>query len=610
MFLRQIDLTTAQRPSLLPEETLLFVQDAVGLYSGKAKLPDYQNGQVYLTSHRACYVDNVEPRKRAVAVDLKDVDHHELYAGFLKSSPKVTLYSKAIRLGLGGSRQLTPSSGSSTPSRRVSSARRPLEPPPPKHTSATWICPICSFSNPVPSNFDPALANDSTPLGPCLACGIKPPLVTVVKAAVAGVALSNRPSEAGPQSSGLAAPAGSGATVTASNVCPRCTFDNHPSLHTCEICGASLQPPISLAGTLPSGLEGRAQSPATAPEEVAPLNASESVKFSFRAGGEKTFHDRLKQALQQRKWLLQSTLQHSSTSNGFRDPAAAPPTNQPRAVGIAGLERKGDSLVRQNRDVIENAFEDLDALMASAKQIIALAEQFASQTRSSSSENGGRTTEASDLLSQLNLTTTKDMLSLKNSTNNLYIMELSRSLAEYLTDDTQGILKREGGIISLVDLWSVFNRARGGVELVSPSDFAAATEMFDTLKLPVRRRQFKSGIVVVQERSRTDERTTASILSWLEMMQSNPPDLPTSWDWQLYGQGATATQAADFFGWSVGVATEELEMAEERGAICRDTGLEGVKFWKNFLADEDFAARFERRVVDLDEIGSSAPAES
>ena len=36
MFLHQLDLTTALRPSLLPEETLLFVQDAVGLYEGYA----------------------------------------------------------------------------------------------------------------------------------------------------------------------------------------------------------------------------------------------------------------------------------------------------------------------------------------------------------------------------------------------------------------------------------------------------------------------------------------------------------------------------------------------------------------------------------------------
>ena len=36
MFLQTLDLTTALRPELLPEETLLFVQDAVGLYEGYA----------------------------------------------------------------------------------------------------------------------------------------------------------------------------------------------------------------------------------------------------------------------------------------------------------------------------------------------------------------------------------------------------------------------------------------------------------------------------------------------------------------------------------------------------------------------------------------------
>ena len=79
MFLHQIDLTTALRPSLLPDEILLFVQDAVGLYEGKYKLPQFQNGQAYLTSHRACYVDNEEPRSKAVAISLKDVDRCEVY---------------------------------------------------------------------------------------------------------------------------------------------------------------------------------------------------------------------------------------------------------------------------------------------------------------------------------------------------------------------------------------------------------------------------------------------------------------------------------------------------------------------------------------------------
>lgn len=79
MSLRQLDLTTALRPSLQPDETLLFVQDAVGLYSGRVKLPQYQNGHAYLTSHRACYVDNDQPRSKAVAINLKDVDRCEAH---------------------------------------------------------------------------------------------------------------------------------------------------------------------------------------------------------------------------------------------------------------------------------------------------------------------------------------------------------------------------------------------------------------------------------------------------------------------------------------------------------------------------------------------------
>lgn len=38
MFLNHIDLTTALRPSYLPEEVLLFVQDNVGLYEGYVSL--------------------------------------------------------------------------------------------------------------------------------------------------------------------------------------------------------------------------------------------------------------------------------------------------------------------------------------------------------------------------------------------------------------------------------------------------------------------------------------------------------------------------------------------------------------------------------------------
>lgn len=100
MFFQSLDLTTALRPALLSEETLLFVQEAVGLYDGyeilsqmralrltclliiadrKYKIPNLQNGHAYLTSHRICYVDNLEPRKSSIAIELKNIEKYEFY---------------------------------------------------------------------------------------------------------------------------------------------------------------------------------------------------------------------------------------------------------------------------------------------------------------------------------------------------------------------------------------------------------------------------------------------------------------------------------------------------------------------------------------------------
>ncbi|KAF2094237.1 EAP30/Vps36 family protein [Rhizodiscina lignyota] len=588
MFLKQLDLTTALRPSLLPDETLLFVQDAVGLYDGKFKIPEYQNGHAYLTSHRACYVDNEEPRKYAVAIDLKDVDRSEFYAGFLKSSPKVTLYPKPLKRTSLSTRgppwtpSPAPTGGTqSSPQRSLTASPAPLP------ASATWVCPICSFSNPIPSNFDPATANNRTPIPPCLACGIKPPLVHVVKAAIN--AMGKRQAVQQPITSQQATTPTIPSNDYGTFRCPRCTFENHPSLINCEMCGASLvSAPDRRLDLGPNPVE-RSESPAPMFTGLAIQDdAIESVKFSFRNGGDKIFHERLKGALVQRKWLLQSAPpvpQPMRTENG-NNPIEPPSTiggsilDRNKVVGIAGLERRGQEQRKNNELVLGNAFEDLEALMTSAKEVIALAEKFSSQANPN-----GTGSEADAVLSQsasaLGLVTTKDMLS--SGSDSLYISELSRNLAEFLTDDSKGVLKREGGIISLVDLWAVFNRSRGGVELISPNDFEKAAQLWDKLKLPVRLRRFKSGLLVVQGYDRTDEKTIAGLLSWLGTLHSLSPGEALTWDSQAYGRGVTAQEVAEHFGWSLGVATEELDMAEEQGALCREQGLDGIRFWENWL---------------------------
>ncbi|TLD12575.1 uncharacterized protein PgNI_03789 [Pyricularia grisea] len=614
MFLKQIDLTTALRPSYLPDEVLLCLQDNVGLYEGKYKLPNQQNGQVYLTSHRICYVDKNEPRKHSVALDLKDVERYEFYAGFLKSSAKITLVPKPTKRR-SGLLQQSRSPGSQSP--RTSGAATPIPRPastprslaldsPAPNTTATWVCTICSFSNPVPSNFDPGTANAHTPLPPCLACGIKPALTHVLKAAISNAAsrpILAAPLPLRPQARPLSATHGSGqdllgpgaksgstptADPEASFQCPRCTFLNHPSLMSCEICGAPL-----VSQGVPAELtaaDDRVDSPGpflTPVGNLPGVENPESVKLSFRGGGEKIFYERLKGSMAQRKWLLQDAPPiPRSLRGGAVDPEGGPSgrgasNERIKTAGIAGLEKRGIDLRKNNELVIGSAFEDLEALMASAKDIVALAESFARQANS-----GGASSEANAILAesatQLGLVTTKDTVG-GSSSESLYISELARNLAEFLTDDARGVLRKAGGIISLVDLWAMFNRARGGVELVSPMDLEKAVRQWETLQLPVRLRIFKSGVMAAQGADRTDESIIKAILGWLRDLHEIPPDHEVSWNWREFGRGVTAQDAAERFGWSIGVAEEELEMAEERGVLCREEGIEGLKFWENHI---------------------------
>ncbi|KKK22789.1 hypothetical protein ARAM_007260 [Aspergillus rambellii] len=572
----------------------------------KYKVANYQNGHAYLTSHRVCYVAVDEPRKYSVGIDLKEIDRAEYQAGFLKSSAKITIYPKPPKnqdrsksAGASPSPSLPSKASSQSPLPQASTPQ--YTPPLPKPLNATWICPICSFSNPVPSNFDPSTATHSTPIPPCLACGIKPPFTTILKAAIAAAA-SRKGSSTNlggsqlgqeSQTQGNGHKNSSSQKVGTSIPCPRCTFVNHPYLLDCEICGASLSAASELS---PSIDQSRSESPAPIFEEgnIRNTQVSESIKLSFRGGGEKPFLERLKGALIQRKWLLydappvpQQPSQSQMTSSPGLTLAApsgviAPAQTRSPGVGIAGLERRGLEARRNNEFVIGNAFEDLEALMASAKQIVALAETLA---RESGMSSGEANSEANAVLSEsaaaLGMVTTKDMLG--SGAANLYLSELSRNLAEYLTDDRKGVLHKEGGIMSLIDLWAVFNRSRNGVELVSPSDFQRAAELWEKLKLPVRLRRFKSGLLVVQRYDWSDEKTIQHLLDWMTELRRTPPSEPVPWDWQLFGRPVTAQEAAQRFKWSVGVAAEELEMAEDKGVLCREEGIEGLRFWKNYI---------------------------
>lgn len=334
----------------------------------------------------------------------------------------------------------------------------------------------------------------------------------------------------------------------------------------------------------------RSASPAPVTSHLSESDDPVSIKFSFRSGGDKVFYERLKGAMIQRKWLATNAPPIPSPLDGMRrtDPGSpnltgADSRSSPRSsrVGIAGLEQLGKQTQKDNELVIGSAFEDLESLMALDKEVSALAQKIAREF----GDDANSTTFDSDLnATEPGMIATRDMLS--NSSEKVYISELARNLAEYVTDERRGLLRKRGGTMSLVDLWATFNRSRDGVELVSPDDFHKAATMWAVLGLPVRLKQFKSGLLAVQRLDMSDDRVVDQLQRWLESYRKSAPD-NAIWDWAHYGCGVTAQDAAKRFGWSLGIATEELEMAEERGVLCRDESIEGLKFWLNFFDQPD-----------------------
>ena len=154
--------------------------------------------------------------------------------------------------------------------------------------------------------------------------------------------------------------------------CPRCTFENHPSLTSCEMCGERLVSADIPDKTLDE--IGRVDSPGPLMESLrigeGPVDC---IKFSFRAGGAPTFYEKLKNVMIQRKWLLQNAPQipkpwYRSEGDGSGDGSLS--KNRVKVLGIGALERRSDTVRKNNDLVMRGALDDLESLKSRAKEMV------------------------------------------------------------------------------------------------------------------------------------------------------------------------------------------------------------------------------------------------
>ena len=212
---------------------------------------------VHATSHRIFYIDAQYNRAHSFALDLNFVVQTEYYAGLFKSSPKVTLH-------LSGR---TATSGISTPQSGFES----------------WECEVCAFRNP------PGLSPTAARV--CGLCGVPR---AVMPETTAPVPLAHQNSSTPLPSIVSPALPSSQDSVP----CSVCTFLNHPSLRSCEMCSAEL-PRVRRESVPPSRL------PSPDLEDSDP-SAPKSIKISFRKGGDKAFYSLLKRSLQSKAWEVRT----------------------------------------------------------------------------------------------------------------------------------------------------------------------------------------------------------------------------------------------------------------------------------------------------------------
>jgi ESCRT-II complex subunit VPS36 len=143
------------------------------------------------------------------------------------------------------------------------------------------------------------------------------------------------------------------------------------------------------------------------------------------------------------------------------------------------------------------------------------------------------------------------------STNNFYQL-LARQLADFLHPK----LKTAGGVMTLTDVYCLFNRARG-TNLISPDDIIAASSLLSTLQLGMSLRSFPSGVKVIQQDAFDDVQMATKLQN------------------MSYSKPLTSMQVSRDLHIPSLLAQEQLLAAERLGYLCRDVTLETTRFYPN-----------------------------
>uniref|UniRef100_K3WPY1 Vacuolar protein-sorting-associated protein 36 n=1 Tax=Globisporangium ultimum (strain ATCC 200006 / CBS 805.95 / DAOM BR144) TaxID=431595 RepID=K3WPY1_GLOUD len=287
------------------------------------------------------------------------------------------------------------------------------------------------------------------------------------------------------------------------------------------------------------------------------------LKLSFKDGGRDDFYNPLEASLKRKAWKDTQPSHLADRRLQKRQFTAAD-------AGIAGILRRQQAAQKETSDLAASAFSDLTNLMEKARDMVGLIERYVDTikttedvvtTNDDGSEKSSSNAEDLNKLNSLMLDMGITSPVTRENAGGAYYQQLARQLAEFLG----AYMPRNGGIMTLSDIYCMFNRARG-VELVSPDDVYHAAMLQQKLKLGYHVRKFDGGLIVLQSDSHREDRVADRLLS---MAKKSSTGYITSSDVSIELHT------------SFPLAWEYLKVAENLGKLCRDDTFEGINFYPN-----------------------------
>ncbi|KAG8055016.1 hypothetical protein GUJ93_ZPchr0001g30222 [Zizania palustris] len=305
-----------------------------------------------------------------------------------------------------------------------------------------------------------------------------------------------------------------------------------------------------------------------------PPSRSEVVAIVVSGKGDAdVFYGRLLEAIRARAWEVTPVVAPA----GGASVAQAAPAEEDLAikmpvVGVSGILRMEQEAWESAGQNLQDAFQDLNALMSKAKEMMELAEKMrqklltnSSAQSNSNEEEMGSKQDMQDWLLSVGIVSPVT----KETAGALYHQQLSRQLADYIRIP----LEKAGGMMALVDVYCLYNRARG-TELISPEDLLQACSLWEKFDVPVMLRKFDSGVKVIQTKTHSDDEVFARISSLAQKADA-------------LQKGISPSDAAFTLGIAPALAKEHLLNAESIGILCRDVSPDGLRFYINLLNEID-----------------------